>query len=461
MKTDAQRAWIMLGALVGVVLALLWGTSVIIEQRRYRAVAMLPKPAAVERYEALQHAAPPAPEVSHAVAPEKTVSDAETLAQHARLLERYDRDVRTSDAWNEVMAAYRDGVIRPLDPATWAPFRVFMDGQQGFLTSVREAAAAGGPIYPLDFSQGPSMPLPHVAPVRQMATLLGLDALYHAANGDYDTYLADVTAMLDFANALAEEPLLISQIVRIRIGDTVFDTVGAGPTGAELSLEHVRRLQTMFHAAAAREPFVEGLAGDAQIGLASFELARQGDYYTVGAQPEQLAAGRNPSAADLLFARVYASPFGQPLIDADEEAYAEGLKTLVDASRLPYYEAQARIRELGQEIEGLPERRYMARTTLKRLLETPRSQAGLEAMMDLMRIGLELERYQVEEGELPENLERIQERLGGPGPVDPFTGTSYIYRVSGNGFQLYSVGRNQADDGGIRQPARRDIVWRE
>ena len=47
-------------------------------------------------------------------------------------------------------------------------------------------------------------------------------------------------------------------------------------------------------------------------------------------------------------------------------------------------------------------------------------------------------------------------------PTDPFTGKPFVYRRSGAGFRLYSLGPDQQDDDGVsRDPSRKtyDIGW--
>jgi hypothetical protein len=77
-----------------------------------------------------------------------------------------------------------------------------------------------------------------------------------------------------------------------------------------------------------------------------------------------------------------------------------------------------------------------------------------------MQMGLLLEQYQEENGLYPATLDAITPQLGGSVPVDPFTGESYVYVPSGNSVQLYSVGMNLVDDGGIHHPITADVVWR-
>jgi hypothetical protein len=54
----------------------------------------------------------------------------------------------------------------------------------------------------------------------------------------------------------------------------------------------------------------------------------------------------------------------------------------------------------------------------------------------------------------------VQGLANGVSTIDPFTGAPYHYSSSGNGFELYSVGRDLTDDGGRNDLRDGDIVWR-
>jgi hypothetical protein len=86
--------------------------------------------------------------------------------------------------------------------------------------------------------------------------------------------------------------------------------------------------------------------------------------------------------------------------------------------------------------------------------------ARSEAQLDLMRIGLTLERIRAQNGIYPDTLSPISSRLGGEVPVDPFTGNRYNYGHDGSTFTLYSVGMNREDDGARHDYVNGDIVWR-
>lgn len=73
--------------------------------------------------------------------------------------------------------------------------------------------------------------------------------------------------------------------------------------------------------------------------------------------------------------------------------------------------------------------------------------------------GLALLRYRTTSGSLPETLDALEAQ----NVSDPFCNGNLVYRRRGTGFELYSVGSDQKDNGGIakqpKQETEYDIVW--
>ena len=72
------------------------------------------------------------------------------------------------------------------------------------------------------------------------------------------------------------------------------------------------------------------------------------------------------------------------------------------------------------------------------------------AQYKLCQIAIELEHHKKTHGEYPEQLEQLISIRFEQIPSDPFSGKEFHYRKHNNSYLLYSVGRNQVDDGGGR-----------
>jgi hypothetical protein len=77
---------------------------------------------------------------------------------------------------------------------------------------------------------------------------------------------------------------------------------------------------------------------------------------------------------------------------------------------------------------------------------------GYMATLRLTRAGLALLQYKQAHGVLPPTLDA----LGMEGLVDPFTEEPLRYRPEGDGFLVYSVGKDRKDNGGTPRPERED-----
>ena len=81
------------------------------------------------------------------------------------------------------------------------------------------------------------------------------------------------------------------------------------------------------------------------------------------------------------------------------------------------------------------------------------------------RILFALRRYKTKTGKWPESLDEIESSLSGEILTDPFNSDSFVYRLTGDGFKLYSRGENNIDEDGKYGPwsdkNRTDdwIVW--
>lgn len=83
----------------------------------------------------------------------------------------------------------------------------------------------------------------------------------------------------------------------------------------------------------------------------------------------------------------------------------------------------------------------------------------------LARIAQALWAYRGDRRAFPEELKALHPAYLQELPIDPFSGQRFIYRRTGEGFALYSVGENQRDDGGVHyeiyssENPKRDLIW--
>jgi hypothetical protein len=330
---------------------------------------------------------------------------------------------------------------------------------QDIVREIRSMAARGAPVRALDLRKGFEVELPHLARLRSWARLLRQDAIVKAMQGNKAEAVEDIIAGMKLGDALVPEPLLITQLLRIAIYGIMNQTVQDCFDGGDLPPRLIRQLIDHMAQADHHRAFADAMAGELYTQLSAFSDMRTGKVSTV-----QMAAAGQGSTSEVISERVflslYGSPLGRPLMNMDEASYVDIMNQIVSAAELVYYRAAPELASVDKEIQILPRARILTKILVPGLVRVCEVQARHEAMLDLARLGLLIERYKAKNGSFPGTLDDIAAELGGSVPVDPFTGRPYHYRPSEDTFLLYSVGRNLRDDGGRHDFVGGDIVWR-
>jgi len=306
----------------------------------------------------------------------------------------------------------------------------FLNANRELISEIRRIADAGGPFAVLDYSKGFAMELSHLAKLRAYARLLAADAALASAHGDYGEMVKDLNAIMNLANAAGEEPILISQLVRIAITSILYTNVSQTVPADNLPPDMVRQLLQITDGAEGRSGFANTFSGEGLMGLEAFDDIRSGDVDSTGIPANGM---------DTFLMQLYGSFIARPFLYMDQEAYADIMGRMTDAMELPFYEAKPELERINTEIESLPRTRVLSRMLLPALTRTAEAQARNEAQLGLMRLGLAVELYHEQIGEYPQNLEDVAPTVGGEIPLDPFTGMPFVYEPRGNRFTLYSA----------------------
>jgi len=147
---------------------------------------------------------------------------------------------------------------------------------------------------------------------------------------------------------------------------------------------------------------------------------------------------------------------GLPLFNYDMRNFATDAERVLDASALPHLEAGAALGDVRAECDTRFLGSFGRNLGVGYMSDAARfaARAEQEAWMDLTRLGITLERYQMDHGAYPATLDALGDRFPEGLPVDPFSAGPYRYTSDGQSFRLYSIGRNLEDSGGSGH-----IVW--
>jgi len=272
--------------------------------------------------------------------------------------------------------------------------------------------------------------LPRLARFRALSRWVGSAAVLAAWDEDIDEAFDLISAQLHIASSLRREPLLITQLVRVAIGGMAFNVMQKVLDEDYPSDEYVPMVVAELDKLRDREPFARALEAE---------------------QCSILAHDRKFMAA------MYVA---RPFRLLDESAYLEYMPQLIDLAVLPSYKSRDSLEKLEDELSGLSKFKVSARLVIPAASRALETQDRLVAQCDLAEMAIYLKQFKMKTGSYPEKLDAIVLEYIRELPVDPFTGTPYVYRKEGDGFVLYSVGVNLADDNGEPDGRAGDIVWR-
>ena len=320
------------------------------------------------------------------------------------------------------------------------------------LERIERAAARTRCRFNLDYSQGPMLQTPHVKGMIHVGRLLPAKAVLEARRGDPARAWQTMQTALHMANALRDEPLLLSALIRIAMARQAIDALqlvaATAPPDDETAARTSALLLALEDVAAPLARAVDGeriLSGDWILANWSPGSAKEFGAEGTTCMPPAFLMGYRPL---LQFNHAwYLKTMGDWAAKFERAPWQESLPTRDTEYSLPWYALTA--------------------TIVVPSLAGPFSRAGqLQAAARVARTGLALLRHESVHGALPPTLAEIDPSILPEIPLDPFTGQPLVYRPDGHGFLLYSLGENHADDGGTPEsPANRDsrafdVVWR-
>lgn len=340
------------------------------------------------------------------------------------------------------------------------------------LAELRAAAAAHPDCrFPIQYQDHYAALLPHLAPLKGWAQFLRLRAVALLAEGRTDEALADTLLGLRLSDAIREEPLVISHLVRLAIDQLMLQPVWEGCLDQRWN---DRQLVALQRALESRNPFghvTRALHGERIIaGLAFDEMARRvfpmGRWGTV---IEGMSDGHSNDPALNAFVRCI--PRGW--VRQNQVAHIRYVQAVVeDLARAPHHAA---LIPPGRHMDRFIDKRSLF-TVLAAILapsaERPisRTYEG-EAWRRLALTGLALERHRLASGAFPESLQGLVPGFLNEVPADPMDGQPLRYTRTAEGdYHLYSVGLDHQDHNGqrrVRDPGTEagrsiagDLVWR-
>lgn len=319
--------------------------------------------------------------------------------------------------------------------------------------------------------------LPQLAVVKRTCQLLRLKTSAELAAGQSEQALQDALLMLRLVDSPKDEPMLISQLVRVACLEITMQPIWEGLAERRWSDTQLQALQSRlqqfnFLADLRHALNSEKVWGNVTIGLVR-DLRRPGYLLSLLESEDKVEPWQKE--ADRVLVKVPRDWFDQEQRNYNQ-LFDERLLSGFDivARRVYPRVADENVHLMEKALQNrdtaLKDHLVFATAFLGALGRVHLKLSGAQGYADLATVACALERHRLATGQHPETLAALSPRFLKQVPHDLITGQPLHYERTEDGqFLLYSVGWNETDDNGElaflasgRGPEKKegDWVWR-
>jgi hypothetical protein len=343
----------------------------------------------------------------------------------------------------------------------------------------------------LNYQQGFSMMLPHLQTLKRVGNWEAAAAMNHLHAGRLDAALTNLHDIIALSRLQAEEPLLISQLVRIAVASFGLNATWEALQAPGWDEARLARLQAAWQS----QEFLPGVVRSMEMerAMVIVEIDRwrhkpgmlmQMGVSTAGPGPSNTRRTTMVEEAQYWFEQgmsgFYDTIWRWLWSYADEQQYLELMQMNIESGRAASQRKSAKqirrdtrlIEERIENISPVDAVRFpVTRQVLPALFNAFNKAMRLQAQRDLTVTAIALKRFELRHGKLPASLEALVPEFLPALPIDFMDGQPLRYRLNADGsFLLYSVGDNFLDDGGNGEMQKehrnatylwygRDAVW--
>ena len=314
----------------------------------------------------------------------------------------------------------------------------FLKDNAAAMQMLHDAAQMGGAArYPSD----PSQVLPDtqtMVNIRHCARCLALEAMVRAHRGDAPGAAASLRTCYALSRSLENEPLLVSQLVRIAVCGVASSQLKELLPATRFSDDDLAQLQDDLLATDFHEGWRLAVLGERVFGIQIFD---------------------DPSALGMGSARTLAA---RAVRNGDLVRYLSLMEEYLDAVQQPWPDA---LKDTQQLNDDLPRHLGPLNIITNYLGSTESAVAGAAARATancrLMALAIALERYRRANGKPPATLDELAPKYIKQVPLDPYSGKTFHYTADETGYVVYSLGGEKKPEWTDTETgAREDLLFR-
>ncbi len=291
----------------------------------------------------------------------------------------------------------------------------------GELAELRSAAMRPFSVFPVHYEEDAGALLKHLAVLKRLTQVATLRALALLELGRSEEALQDVELALRFADSIKDEPILISQLVRVSIVAMVLQPVQEGLADGRWNEAQIVTLQSLLASARILEGYALSVRGENSILIGQIMDRFRASRYSLA----DLGGFGHKNADRLFTAAIPDGWFYQNQLRCSRLLLEDCLPA-VDLPRRRVDPTAARhLKVRVEELErSASPYSFMARIFVSAYDVLPMKFACGEAGVQLAMIACGLERYHRARGEYPESLDALVPQFVSPLSCDIISGQS-------------------------------------
>lgn len=345
-----------------------------------------------------------------------------------------------------------------LSASQWAELQEVMarSDVQHALAQVMQGVQRPACRFDVAYNQGFEALLPHVSLLRRLSSLLALQAEVAWKAGDPDAAWQSVVTGFEFADALRDEPMVISQLVRFAQFGTASKTLRRMAIHSPPSPDQAAMVDRALARFGGIEPMVLAMDGERLLGGEWAFDNLDSDLWKLvrslhGSNGESTPGYGRRWAVNVLL------PVVRPVLVADRAAYNRIMLGFIHM--LQEEEHSSRSTSSSTLLDDVPAYCLVTRLIVPALDSVVDKQVVHAAAVRVLRAGLVLSQYRAENGAYPPSLEALGDRIPADVVTDPDTGETLLYESGEAGVRLSHPLIDQFPDTADNAKRRKWLVW--
>jgi hypothetical protein len=327
-----------------------------------------------------------------------------------------------------------------LEPDIYWELRKELNNIQPLLKQTRGLAQMKDGRFPITYASNGIGTLLKCQDAREVVYLLRKDALVLARERDVDGALESAHATLVAGRSIGDEPLLVSQLVRMGCAQSaagLLERILAQGQPSEQALNRLQRLlldeeSTPFLIIALR-----GERGTSDLAMKAFEDG--------ALTASQFSSGGGKSSN--LVARAWEALWTQSEARKGHPVVLRMLTESIDNARLPL-EQRAEAFKAQEERAKSPDTTTFVRLLLPATYKIAEVDLRVRAVLRSAIVAIAAERFRLAYGRWPKDLAELVPEFLKQVPFDPYDGQPLRMRAVADGLAIYSIGPDRVDNGG-------------